>query len=224
MDETMINNYDLAGMIDYTLLKPEATTAQVRKLCQEAKHYSFYAVCISPWHVETAASCLRGSGVRVCTVIGFPLGSTTTVVKAYEAAGAVEKGAEELDMVMNIGAMKEGSWEAVKQDIEAVVYAACSKPVKVIIETGLLTDQEVITACRLAQKAGASFIKTSTGFMGEGATRKAVQLIRDTVGTALGIKAAGGIRTRKQALELIEAGATRIGTSAGPAIIGQGNT
>jgi deoxyribose-phosphate aldolase len=216
----MINNHDLAGMIDYTLLKPEATEAQVRELCREAKQHGFYAVCISPWHVETAASCLQGSSVRVCTVIGFPLGNTTTAVKAFEAAEAVGKGAQELDMVINIGALREGSWEAVKQDIEAVVCAARGLPVKVIIETGLLTDQEIAAACRLAKTAGASFIKTSTGFMAEGATRKVIQLIRDTIGATLGIKAAGGIRTRKQALELIEAGAIRIGTSAGPAIIG----
>jgi len=212
---------ELAKMVDYTILKPDATKRGVSKLCEEAKNYGFASVCVSPTYVPLASNLLAASDVKVCTVVGFPMGFNTTEVKAFEARTAVEKGACELDMVINIGALKSGDYETVKKDIETVVNVKRSHGglvVKVIIETGYLTTQEKIMACRLAKEAGADFVKTSTGLVG-GATVEDVKLMRETVGKDMGVKAAGGIRTFKEALAMIEAGANRIGTSTGPAII-----
>lgn len=209
----------MASYIDHTLLKPEATRAEVVRLCREALENNFYAVCINPAYVSTAVQELQGSLVKVCAVIGFPLGATTTEVKAFEAAQAVESGAAEVDMVINVGALKGGEEQYVLDDISAVVRAAKGNIVKVIIETGLLTAEEKIIACRLAKEGGAHFVKTSTGFGPGGATIADVQLMRETVGPAMGIKASGGVRTPESARLMIEAGADRIGTSSGLIII-----
>jgi deoxyribose-phosphate aldolase len=213
---------NMAGYIDHTLLKPEATEAQIKELCREAVKYSFYSVCINPSYVKTAAKFLQGSAVRICCVIGFPLGATTTAVKAFEAAEAVENGAAEIDMVIHVGALKDKREEYVMSDIAAVVKAAAGCPVKVIIETGLLTEDEKVLACKLAKKAGASYVKTSTGFGPGGATVADVLLMRETVGPDLGVKASGGVRDLDAALQMIEAGATRIGTSSGVSIVKTG--
>lgn len=209
----------LARYIDHTLLKPEATGEDIVKLCKEAIEHSFYAVCINPSYVDTAVKELQGSLVKVCAVIGFPLGATSTAAKAFEAAEAVDGGAEEVDMVIHVGALKSGNIQYVIDDLAAVVRAAKGNTVKVIIETGLLDKEEKITACRLVKESGAAFVKTSTGFGPGGATIADVQLMRETVGPELGIKASGGVRTAKAARQMIEAGATRIGTSSGVAII-----
>jgi deoxyribose-phosphate aldolase len=214
---------NMAGYIDHTLLKPEATEAQIEELCREAIKYSFYSVCINPSYVKIAAKSLQGSAVRICCVIGFPLGATTTAVKAFEAAEAVENGAAEIDMVIHIGALKDQREEYVMSDIAAVVKAAAGCPVKVIIETGLLTEDEKVLACKLAKKAGASYVKTSTGFGPGGATVADVLLMRETVGPDLGVKASGGVRDLDAALQMIEAGATRIGTSSGVSIVKTGS-
>ncbi|AGT32838.1 deoxyribose-phosphate aldolase [Geobacillus genomosp. 3] len=211
---------DIAKMIDHTLLKPEATEEQIIQLCQEAKQYGFASVCVNPAWVKTAAQELSGTDVRVCTVIGFPLGATTPETKAFETNNAIENGAREVDMVINIGALKSGADELVERDIRAVVEAADGKAlVKVIIETALLTDDEKVRACQLAVKAGADYVKTSTGFSGGGATVEDVVLMRRTVGDKVGVKASGGVRDRKTAETMMEAGATRIGTSSGVAIV-----
>lgn len=209
----------LARYIDHTLLKPEATGEDIVKLCKDALEHSFYAVCINPSYVDTAVKELQGSLVKVCAVIGFPLGATSTAAKAFEAAEAVDGGAEEVDMVIHVGALKSGNIQYVIDDLAAVVRAAKGNTVKVIIETGLLDKEEKITACRLVKESGAAFVKTSTGFGPGGATIADVQLMRETVGPELGIKASGGVRTAKAARQMIEAGATRIGTSSGVAII-----
>lgn len=212
---------NIASYIDHTLLKPEATSAQIKKLCQEALQYRFASVCVNPVHVKQAAELLRGSEVKVCTTIGFPLGATLPQVKAFETEQAIVAGATEVDMVINIGALKEGNLELVEQDIAAVVavahrhHAHC----KVIIEAALLTDAEKVTACRLAQSAGADFVKTSTGFSIGGATPADVALMRQTVGPDLGVKAAGGVKTYADAAKMIAAGATRLGASAGITIV-----
>jgi len=211
----------LAAYIDHTILKPEATREEILKLCAEAVKYEFAAVCINPYYVKTAAKALAGTAVKVCTVIGFPLGATTTAVKAYEVAEAVATGAEELDMVLNIGALKSRDEGAVLKDIAAVVKAARENIVKVILETPLLTEEEKVTACRLAKKAGAHFVKSATGFGPGGATAGDIRLMRETVGPVMGVKAAGGVRTKQTALEMIAAGATRIGTSSGVIMIGR---
>ena len=206
--------------IDHTVLKPDATKDQVKKICDEAKQYSFASVCINPTHVELTAAELAGSDVKVCTVIGFPLGANTSQVKAYEAADAIAKGAQEVDMVINIGAAKDGDWDLVQSDIGAVVDAAAGKAqVKVILETCLLTDEEKVAACKAAVAAGADFVKTSTGFSTGGATAHDIALMRKTVGPDLGVKASGGVRDYETAKAMIDAGATRIGASAGIAII-----
>lgn len=213
-------DHDLARLIDHTLLRPDATRTQIEKLCQEAFEYRFASVCINPTWVQLAASLLRGTPVRVCTVIGFPLGAATTDIKAEEAADAIYRGARELDMVLNVGALKSGEDLLVLSDIQAVVRKAKDIAlVKVILETALLTDDEKIRACRLAQQAGADFVKTSTGFGPGGATEADVALMRRTVGPDLGVKAAGGIRDRETAMAMIRAGATRIGASASVAIV-----
>jgi deoxyribose-phosphate aldolase len=213
----------LAALIDHTLLKPEATAAQVTALCAEARANRFAAVCVNPTHIELAARLLQGSGVAACAVVGFPLGANRPEVKAYEAAHALGLGAAEIDMVINIGALKGGDVDLVTRDIQAVVQACkAHRPpalVKVIIETCLLTDPEKVKACQLAQAAGADFVKTSTGFSTGGATAADVALMRRTVGPAMGIKASGGIRSRGDVEALVAAGATRIGTSSGVKIV-----
>lgn len=214
-----MNKKDLAKMIDHTILKADATEKEVEKLCSEALEYNFASVCINPSMVEKAANMLKGSDVKVCTVIGFPLGATTTEVKAFETEDVIKKGATEVDMVINIGKLKEGNLEYVKKDIEAVVNAAKGKALtKVIIETCLLTDEEKVTACKLSKEAGADFVKTSTGFSTGGATASDIKLMRETVGPELGVKASGGVRSLEDAMAMIENGATRIGASASIAI------
>lgn len=210
-----INRY-----FDHTLLKPEATKEQILALIKEAKDYQFMSVCVNPTWVKLAKKELADSNVKVCTVIGFPLGATTSAVKAFEAKEAVENGADEVDMVINIGALKDQNDALVQADIAAVVKAVPNETiVKVIIETCLLTDEEKRKACELAQKAGADFVKTSTGFAGGGATVEDVRLMRATVGPEMGVKASGGVKTIADVKAMIEAGATRIGTSSGKQII-----
>lgn len=211
----------LAGMIDHTLLKPDATADKIAQLCFEAKKYHFASVCVNPTNVKLCAELLRGSDVKVCTVIGFPLGATSTDVKVFETKDAIQNGATEIDMVINIGALKAGDNELVAHDIREVVRAAHESDalVKVIIETALLTDEEKIIACLLAKEAGADYVKTSTGFSSGGATVHDVALMRQTVGPNLGVKAAGGIHSHEEAEQLVAAGATRLGASAGIKII-----
>jgi deoxyribose-phosphate aldolase len=211
---------NIASYIDHTLLKPEATHEQIVKLCKEAAEYKFASVCVNPAWVEVAAAELAESTVKVCTVIGFPLGASTSETKAFETADAITKGAGEIDMVVNIGALKSGNEELVKKDIEAVVNAAKGEAVvKVIIETALLTDEEKVTASRLSKEAGADFVKTSTGFSTGGATVEDVRLMRETVGAELGVKASGGVRSLEDVQAMIEAGASRIGASSGVQIM-----
>ncbi len=210
---------EIGGYIDHTLLKAEATRREIIQLCREAVENKFYSVCINPSYVKTAAKELKGSGVKVCAVVGFPLGTTTSAVKAFETAEAVENGADEVDMVIHIGALKGGENKYLLDDVSAVVGAAKGKVVKIIIETGLLSDQEKKLVCRLAKNAGADYVKTSTGFGPGGASIADVQLMRETVGPSFGVKASGGVRTFLKARQMIEAGATRIGTSSGLNII-----
>src|SRR6266853_920489 len=209
--------HDWASLIDHTLLKPEASESDIRKLCEEAAQFGFASVCVNPGWVKKASEFLKGSGVPVCTVIGFPLGATLPDVKAYEARRAIFDGAREVDMVINIGALKSGDDCAVEHDIEAVAEVAHEYDVtcKVIIETALLTDDEKVRACLAAKKAGADFVKTSTGFSKGGATVADIALMRRTVGSELGVKASGGVKGLDDARKLVEAGATRIGASVG---------
>ncbi|WP_251552190.1 deoxyribose-phosphate aldolase [Neobacillus muris] len=211
---------NIARMIDHTLLKADATESQIEQLANEAKEYSFASVCVNPVWVKTAAEMLQDApDVKVCTVIGFPLGASTTETKAFETKNAIENGADEIDMVINIGALKGKQYSLVEEDIKAVVEAAKGKAlVKVIIETCLLTDEEKVKACELSVKAGADFVKTSTGFSTGGATVEDIRLMRKTVGPDIGVKASGGVRSREDALAMVEAGATRIGASSGIAI------
>ncbi len=212
---------ELAQMIDHTLLKPEATPSQIDKLCAEARQYGFASVCVNPVYVHHCAKALRGSKVKVSTVIGFPLGANASETKVFEAAKAIQDGATELDMVINIGALKTGDLAQVRADIRQVVMAAHASGalVKVIIEACLLTDEEKVTACKLAQQAGAHYVKTSTGFSTGGATPEDVTLMRRTVGPEMGVKAAGGVRTLADAQRMIDAGASRLGASAGVKIL-----
>ncbi|MCK6204860.1 deoxyribose-phosphate aldolase [Bacillus infantis] len=211
---------NVAKMIDHTLLKADAKKEQIEVLCSEAKEYSFASVCVNPAWVSYASELLEGSGVDVCTVIGFPLGASTPEVKAFETKNAIENGATEVDMVINIGALKSGSSDLVEADIRAVVEAAKGKALtKVIIETSLLTEDEKVLACELAVKAGTDFVKTSTGFSTGGATVEDIRLMRKTVGPEIGVKASGGVRSTEDAQQMIEAGATRIGASSGVAIV-----
>ena len=211
---------ELKKYIDHTLLKPEATQAQIDTLLGEALEYDFMSVCINPYWVSYAADRLKESDVKVCTVIGFPLGANTSAVKAFEASTAIDDGATEIDMVINIGAAKSGDWDQVEADIKAVVDVADqSVLVKVIIETCLLTDEEKVKACQAAQAAGADFVKTSTGFSTGGATLEDVRLMRETVGPDMGVKASGGVSNLEEAQAMIEAGASRIGASKGIQII-----
>lgn len=209
--------HDWASLIDHTLLKPEAAEADIRKLCSEAAEFGFASVCVNPSWVKRAAEFLKGSGVPVCTVIGFPLGATLSDVKAYEARRAIFNGAREVDMVINIGALKSGDDCTVEDDIRAVVEAAHENGVlcKVIIETALLTDEEKVRASLASKNAGADFVKTSTGFAKGGATAHDVALMRHTVGSSLGVKASGGVKGIDDARAMFEAGATRIGASVG---------
>lgn len=208
-----------AAMIDHTLLKAETTKNQIEKLCEEAKKYEFASVCVNPTWVKESAQLLAGTNVKVCTVIGFPLGASTSEVKAFETRNAIENGAQEIDMVINIGALKDQQFDVVREDIKAVVTAANGTLVKVIIETCLLTDEEKVKACELSVEAGADFVKTSTGFSTGGATAEDVALMRKTVGPDIGVKASGGVRSLEDMEKMIEAGATRIGASSGVAIM-----
>ncbi len=209
----------IASMIDHTLLKPETTPAQVEKLCAEAAEYHFASVCVNPVYIPLAARLLDGTGVKVCCVVGFPLGAIAPEQKAAEAASCAAMGAEELDMVIHVGAAKAGDWALVQRDIAGVVKAAAGRTVKVIIETCLLTDEEKVKACEAAKAAGADFVKTSTGFSTGGATTHDIALMRKTVGPEMGVKASGGIRDYATAMAMIEAGANRIGASAGIEIV-----
>jgi len=214
-----ITGREVGAMIDHTLLKPEATREEVLHLCEEARAHSFASVCVNPAWVRTAAEALRGSGVKVCTVVGFPLGATTTITKVMETRDAVANGADEIDMVINIGALKNGQDDLVESDIREVVLSAGGRLVKTILETALLSDDEVVRACHLARRAGVDFVKTSTGFGPGGATAHHVALMRRTVGRNIGVKASGGIRDFETAQKMIEAGATRIGASASVKIV-----
>ena len=208
---------DWASLVDHTLLKPEASESDIRRLCEEAAEYHFASVCVNPTWVKASACFLRGSGVPVCTVVGFPLGATLADVKAYETRRAIFDGAREIDMVINIGSLKSGDDCAVEYDIRSVVEAAHGEGVlvKTIIETALLTDEEKVRACLAAKRAGADFVKTSTGFAKSGATVADVALMRRTVGSEMGVKAAGGVKGISDARAMVEAGATRIGASVG---------
>lgn len=211
---------NIASMIDHTLLKPEATEEMIENLCKEAKENGFAAVCVNPFYVKKAKELLEGTEVKVATVVGFPLGANVKEVKAFEAKKAIEDGADEIDMVINIGALKNGDYEIVKEDIKAVVDEAKGKAiVKVIIETCLLTDEEKIKACELAKEAGAHYVKTSTGFNKAGATVEDVKLMKETIGENMKIKASGGIRDYETAKAMIDAGASRIGASSSTKII-----
>lgn len=208
----------LTSIIDHTLLAADATSAQIARLCQEAREYSFASVCVNSCRVAQARTLLEDCPVKVCTVVGFPLGAMSTRAKAYEAGSAVEDGADEIDMVINVGYVKDGDWDGVLDDIMAVREACKGKVLKVILETCLLTDDEIVRACRTAVRAGADFVKTSTGFSKGGATVHAVSLMRSTVGADVGVKASGGIRDAESARAMVEAGASRLGCSAGVAI------
>ena len=220
MEKGDLSPSSLAKYVDHTLLKPEASEDDVRKVCDEAKKHLFASVCVNPNHIRFVAEQLEGSGVAPCVVIGFPLGATTPEVKAEETQAVIALGAKEVDMVVNIGAIKSGKWPLVKRDIEAVVEAAKGKAlVKVIIETCLLTDEEKVRVCATAKLAGADYVKTSTGFSTGGATKEDVALMRQTVGPLIGVKASGGVRDYETAVTMIKAGATRLGTSSGVAIV-----
>lgn len=210
---------NLNKMIDHTLLKPEATKEMIENLCREAKEFDFKSVCVNPYWVSTAYEELRDSDVLVCTVVGFPLGATTKETKFFETDFAVQEGADEIDMVINVGALKSKQYDVVLEDIKSVVQAANGRTVKVIIETCLLTYEEKVKACELSKEAGANFVKTSTGFSTAGANVEDVELIRSIVGDALEVKASGGIRDLDTALKMVEAGATRLGVSAGVQIM-----
>jgi deoxyribose-phosphate aldolase len=214
----------VAGIIEHTLLDPNAMSSQIAALCSEAEKYAFSAVCVNPIHVSQCSTYLKNSTVNVCTVVGFPLGTNHTAVKVAETIRAVQNGAVEIDMVLNIGAFLDGDINMVYNEISDVVDSADGKLIKVILETCLLTNEQIISASKIAKDAGAYFIKTSTGFSTEGATVEAVRLIRKTVGNTLGIKASGGIKTLAQLHSMLNAGATRIGSSSGVSIIKELNS
>jgi deoxyribose-phosphate aldolase len=209
----------IAPYIDHTILKPNTVKEDVEKICSEAIEYGFASVCVNPNMLPIAVNALSGTDVLACVVVGFPLGTETSEVKAYETVKAVEAGAEEIDMVISLAAVKEGRFNDVESDIAAVVKSAEGKHVKVILETFFLTDAEKVSACRSVKNAGADFVKTSTGFLGGGATVEDIALMRKTVGPDFGVKASGGVRTKEDALAMINAGATRIGASASIAIV-----
>ena len=206
-------------LIDHTLLKQDASPEQIVKLCEEAKQFDFMSVCVNPAYVPLAAECLKGSGVKVCTVIGFPLGMNLTKTKVEEAELCIKEGAEEIDMVINVGMLKAGHDDYVIEEIRLLKEVAGSKVLKVIIETCLLSDEEKVRACKLSKEAGADFVKTSTGFSTGGATVHDVKLMRETVGPNMGVKASGGVRTHEDLIAMVEAGASRIGTSNGTKIL-----
>ena len=209
---------ELNKLIDHTLLRADATTEEIVKLCQEARKYNFMSVCVNPFYVPVAKRLLLHTGIKVCTVVGFPLGAASSAAKAAEAALAVKDGADEIDMVINIGYVKDGDWKAVQGDIAAVRAACEGRTLKVILETCLLDDDEIVKACQVSVAAGADFVKTSTGFSTGGATVEAVRLMRKTVGAGVGVKASGGIRNLETARAMVEAGASRLGCSSGVAI------
>jgi deoxyribose-phosphate aldolase len=213
----------IAGLIDHTLLKPDASREEVRKLCEEAARFGFASVCVNPWNVALAAELLRGTKVKVCTVVGFPLGATLPQVKSYEAQEAIKQGAQEIDMVINIGALKSGQDEIVESDIRGVIEASHRGGAicKVILETALLNDEEKVRGSVASKKAGADFVKTSTGFSTAGATAEDVALMRSVVGSEIGVKAAGGVRSFEDLKKMVCAGATRIGASASVKIMEQ---
>jgi deoxyribose-phosphate aldolase len=210
---------NLAALIDHTLLKADTTRPQIEILCAEAREYGFFSVCVNPYWIVDSKKLLQGSPIKVCTVVGFPLGATLPQSKTHATVDALRAGADEIDMVMNIGAAKEGHWNFIEHEVHEVVSAARGHVVKVILETALLTPEEITAASRAVQKGGATFVKTSTGFSSGGATVEAVQQIREAVGPGLGIKASGGIKDRAFAEALVAAGATRLGTSSGVAIV-----
>ncbi len=219
-NEQGLTRASIGKYIDHTILKPDATEDEVKRICDEAKTYRFASVCVNPSYIELVADALSGSGVAPCAVVGFPLGAVTPAMKAAETEAVTALGAWEVDMVINIGAVKSGCWALVKEDIEAVVKASAGRAlVKVIIEACLLTDEEKVKACVIAKEAGAGYVKTSTGFSTGGATAADVRLMRQTVGQGMGVKASGGVRSYEDAVAMIEAGATRLGTSAGVAIV-----
>ncbi|MEW8956915.1 deoxyribose-phosphate aldolase [Clostridium sp.] len=214
-----MDKMSIAKIIDHTLLKAESTKIMIENLCKEAIEYNFASVCVNPCYVSLASELLKNSEVKVCTVIGFPLGASTKEVKAFEVEDAIKKGADEVDMVINIGALKDKDYDYVREDIKAVVEAASGKALtKVIIEACLLNDEEKVMACKLSKEAGADFVKTSTGFSTGGATPYDVKLMRETVGENMGIKASGGVRSTEDAINVIKAGASRVGASASIAI------
>ena len=219
MERTNLTREQLASYIDHTLLKPDASLPQIKKICEEAKTYHFASVCVNSYWIPTVAAELAGTDIAPCSVIGFPLGAGLSSSKAAEAKDAIAAGAKEIDMVINVGAIKSGDWDGVKKDIEAVNAVKGGAKLKVIIETCLLTDEEKVKACQASMEAGADFVKTSTGFSTGGATAHDVALMRQTVGDGLSVKASGGIRTLEDALTMIEAGASRLGASAGVKII-----
>ena len=210
---------EINRMIDHTLLKPDASIEAIRKLCEEARKYSFASVCVNPCFVPVAKKLLVGSEVKVCTVVGFPLGATLPEVKKFEASEAIKAGAEEIDMVLNISMAKEHDYDFVEKEIRLVKEACKTKLLKVILETCLLDDEEIVNCCKAAVKAGADFVKTSTGFSKGGATVHAVQLMRSTVGSTIGVKASGGIHSKEEAEAMVLAGANRIGASCGVKIV-----
>jgi len=214
-----MNKKDLARLIDHTLLKSETKIEDIKKLCEEAIKYQFYSVCINPCYVKTAKEFLKNSDIKICTVISFPLGASTIKTKIYEATEAIENGADEIDMVMNIGMFKSNRYEYIYEEISSIKKAIEYRILKVIIETSILSEEEKIKASEIIKKSGANFVKTSTGFSQGGATKEDVLLIRKSVGDNFGIKASGGIKTYQQAVELIKAGATRIGSSSSVKIV-----
>jgi deoxyribose-phosphate aldolase len=214
------SNTDLAAMIDHTILKPEASISAVNKICKEALEHKFASVCVNPVHVKRCVDIL-GENVPVCTVIGFPLGANLSEIKAAEAALAIEQGAKEVDMVLNVGLMKTANFQEVFEDIKAVRLAAADGLLKVILETCLLSKEEIVIACMLCREAGADYVKTSTGFSSGGATAEDVSLMRFVVGEDLGVKASGGIRNRQDAMTMVKAGASRLGASAGVSIVSE---
>lgn len=214
---------DLAKYIDHTYLKPIGTSKEIETLCNEAKEYNFAAVCINPTWIKTCSELLEDTSVKIATVIGFPLGAMTTESKVFETRNSIDLGADEIDMVMNIGKFLDNDYDYVKNDVSKVARECGSKTLKVIIETAYLSKEQIIKACQLAVKAGADYVKTSTGFASEGATLENVELMRETVGQEIGVKAAGGIRTYNDAINMIEAGATRIGASSGVKIVSGAN-
>ena len=210
---------NLAKMIDHTELKANSGKEKIKKLCDEAKKYGFISVCVNPFYVKYASEQLQNSDVIVCSVVGFPLGMNTTEIKSLEAKKAVAEGASEIDMVINVGAMTDGDYDFIKNDIQKVVEASKPAKVKVILETCYLTDAEIVKACQLAVEAGAHFVKTSTGFGSGGATEHHIKLMRETVGENIGVKASGGVRTQADALKMVSAGASRIGASSSIKIV-----